>query len=256
MVKPLSARPAPCSSAAVSSPSSSAGAFPFDFSACSSPPCGVSRSAAITVSISLAWSRNATMSMGRELGARCFLMVPMSAHGRTLGAITFVSGDRRHYDDDLLLAKDLGRRCAMALDDARLYAASQEAVRAAEAAREAATFTALRAEELPGEATLARHEAEEGELRQVRLPGHHLHRGTQGPARAAGRGTPGGFPGIGSVQPRVVTVQRSTASPPLGCEAVLWGGAHPAQEIRSCNRRTTRHARPPLIMALSGRGRG
>jgi signal transduction histidine kinase len=98
----------------------------------------------------------------RELGARSFLMVPMSARGTTVGAITFVSGDRRQYDDDdLLLAEDLGRRCAMALDNARLYAASQQAVRAAEAARVAATFTALRAEELLGEANLARHDAEE-----------------------------------------------------------------------------------------------
>jgi signal transduction histidine kinase len=98
----------------------------------------------------------------RELGACSFLMVPMSARGKTLGAITFVSGDRRQYDaDDLLLAEDLGRRCAMALDNARLYAASQQALGAAEAAREAATFTALRAEELLGEANLARHEAEE-----------------------------------------------------------------------------------------------
>jgi signal transduction histidine kinase len=100
----------------------------------------------------------------RELGARSFLMVPMEARGRTLGVITFVSGDRRQYDaDDLLLAEDLGRRCAMALDNARLYADSQEALRAAEAAREAATFTALRAEELLGEANLARHEAEEAD---------------------------------------------------------------------------------------------
>ena len=100
----------------------------------------------------------------RELGACSFLMVPMSARGKTLGAITFVSSDRRQYDeDDLLLAEDLGRRCAMALDNARLYAASREALAAAEAAREAATFTALRAEELLGEANLARHEAEEAD---------------------------------------------------------------------------------------------
>jgi signal transduction histidine kinase len=98
----------------------------------------------------------------RELGACSFLMVPMSARGRTLGAITFVSGDRRQYDaDDLLLAEDLGRRCGMALDNARLYATSQQALAAAEAAREAATFTALRAEELLDEANLARHEADE-----------------------------------------------------------------------------------------------
>ncbi|HEX7241571.1 MAG TPA: ATP-binding protein, partial [Longimicrobiaceae bacterium] len=90
----------------------------------------------------------------RELGACSFLMVPMCARERTLGAITFVSHDRREYDDaDLLLAEDLGRRCAMAVDNARLYAASEEA-------RRAATLTARRAEELLDEANLARHEAE------------------------------------------------------------------------------------------------
>ena len=100
----------------------------------------------------------------RDLGACSFLMVPMPARGKTLGAITFVSGDRRGYDgDDLLLAEDLGRRCAMAVDNARLYAASQAALLAAEAARAAATLTARRAEELLGEANLARHEAHEAE---------------------------------------------------------------------------------------------
>lgn len=97
----------------------------------------------------------------QELGAASFLMVPMMARGRTLGAITFVSDHRREYDDaDLLLAEDLGRRCAMAVDNACLYAASEEARRAAEEARTAATLTARRAEELLDEANLARHEAE------------------------------------------------------------------------------------------------
>jgi len=89
-----------------------------------------------------------------KLGARSFLLVPMRARERTLGAITFVSDDRRRYDDaDLLLAEDLGRRCAMAVDSARLYAASEEA-------RLAATLTARRAEELLDEANLARYDAE------------------------------------------------------------------------------------------------
>ncbi|HEX2190725.1 MAG TPA: GAF domain-containing sensor histidine kinase [Longimicrobiaceae bacterium] len=96
----------------------------------------------------------------RGLGAQSFLMVPMCARGRTLGAITFVSDSRRRYDPaDLLLAEDLGRRCAMAVDNARLYAASQEAHRVAEAARKTATLTAQRAEELLREANLARYEA-------------------------------------------------------------------------------------------------
>lgn len=101
-------------------------------------------------------------SLLQKLGARSFLMVPMSARGRTLGAITFVSNHRREYDDaDLLLAEDLGRRCAMAVDNARLYTASQEALRVAEQARIAATLTARRAEELLGEANLARYEEEQ-----------------------------------------------------------------------------------------------
>lgn len=112
----------------------------------------------------------------RELGACSFLMVPMTARGRTLGAITFVSGDRRRYDDaDLLLAEDLGRRCAMAVDNARLYAASQEATRAAEAARLAATLTARRAEELLGEANVARHEAEDADLAKTTFLGTISH---------------------------------------------------------------------------------
>jgi len=97
----------------------------------------------------------------QEMGARSFLMVPMMARGRTLGAITFVSDHRREYDDaDLLLAEDLGRRCAMAVDNACLYATSEEARRAAEEARTVATLTAHRAEELLDEANLARYEAE------------------------------------------------------------------------------------------------
>jgi signal transduction histidine kinase len=98
-------------------------------------------------------------SLLQALGAQSFLTVPMCARGRSLGAITFVSDDRRGYDpEDLLLAEDLGRRCAMAVDNARLYAASQEAHRVAEAATAAAMLTAQRAEGLLGEANLARYE--------------------------------------------------------------------------------------------------
>jgi signal transduction histidine kinase len=104
----------------------------------------------------------------RELGARSFLMVPMRARGRTLGAITFVSDAQRQYDDaDLLLAEDLGRRCAMALDNARLFRESQDlrvsaedALARAEAAREDAAFAARRADALRATADAARNEAE------------------------------------------------------------------------------------------------
>jgi signal transduction histidine kinase len=104
----------------------------------------------------------------RELGARSFLMVPMRARARTLGAITFVSDAQRTYDDaGLLLAEDLGRRCAMAIDNARLYREASDArIRAeeasarAEAAREDAAYAAQRAEALHAAADAAREEAE------------------------------------------------------------------------------------------------
>jgi signal transduction histidine kinase len=104
----------------------------------------------------------------RELGARSFLMVPMRARGRTLGAVTFVSDAQRSYDDaDLLLAEDLGRRCAMAIDNARLYreahdarVSAEDASVRAESAREEAAYTAQRAEALRAAADAAREEAE------------------------------------------------------------------------------------------------
>ena len=89
-----------------------------------------------------------------QLGAQRFLIVPMRARGRILGAITFVSDNQRKYDDaDLLLAEDLGRRCGMAIDNARLYGL-------AEAARENAAFAAQRADALREVADIARQEAE------------------------------------------------------------------------------------------------
>lgn len=97
----------------------------------------------------------------REIGASSFLMVPMRARGRTLGAVTFVSEAQRQYDDaDLLLAEDLGRRCAMAIDNSRLYGDAEEARIHAEAAREQAAYAAQRAEALLAAADTAREEAE------------------------------------------------------------------------------------------------
>ena len=59
----------------------------------------------------------------RALGIRSFLCVPLTARGRTLGAITLVTAEsERRYDAaDLELAEDLARRAALAVDNARLY---------------------------------------------------------------------------------------------------------------------------------------
>jgi PAS domain S-box-containing protein len=65
----------------------------------------------------------------RALGLKSTLCVPLTARGRTLGAITFATAESgRVYDSsDLALAGDLARRAATAVDNARLY---QEAHRA------------------------------------------------------------------------------------------------------------------------------
>ena len=58
-----------------------------------------------------------------EFGMRSVIIVPMTTRGRTLGALTFVNGNsgRRFDEQDVELAQELGRRCATAVDNARLY---------------------------------------------------------------------------------------------------------------------------------------
>ena len=59
----------------------------------------------------------------RELNPHSMMSVPLVARGRTLGAITLFSSspDRRYGDEDLLFAENLAYRCALAIDNARLY---------------------------------------------------------------------------------------------------------------------------------------
>ena len=59
----------------------------------------------------------------RELDLRSAMLVPLRARGRVLGALTFVStaAARRYGEDDLSLAQELADRCALAVDNARLY---------------------------------------------------------------------------------------------------------------------------------------
>jgi signal transduction histidine kinase len=68
----------------------------------------------------------------RALGPRSLMIVPLLARDRTLGALTLARGaSRRPYGaDDLALAEDLARRCALAVDNARLYEQAQQAVQA------------------------------------------------------------------------------------------------------------------------------
>ena len=59
----------------------------------------------------------------RDLGVTSAIVVPLTARGRTLGAMTLATDrSRRTFDaDDLALAEELARRCALAVDNARLY---------------------------------------------------------------------------------------------------------------------------------------
>lgn len=62
----------------------------------------------------------------RQLGARSFLVIGLRSAGGTVGAITFGSHAPRDYDAvDLLLADELGRRCAATIDSARAYGEMQ-----------------------------------------------------------------------------------------------------------------------------------
>jgi PAS domain S-box-containing protein len=68
----------------------------------------------------------------QQLSRGSVMVTPLMGRGRVLGAITFVAADeaRVYDDDDLVLAEELGRRAAIALDNARLYREAQDANRA------------------------------------------------------------------------------------------------------------------------------
>ncbi len=62
------------------------------------------------------------------LGARSALFIALVARGRTLGVVSFI-GRRPYDDDDRALAAELVRRAAFAIDNARLYRETRDAVR-------------------------------------------------------------------------------------------------------------------------------
>jgi signal transduction histidine kinase len=66
-----------------------------------------------------------------ELGATSFMLVPLTARGRSLGAIGLVCtrAESQFDDQDLALAENLASRAALAVDNARLYGEAQEATR-------------------------------------------------------------------------------------------------------------------------------
>jgi PAS domain S-box-containing protein len=75
----------------------------------------------------------------RALAPRSAIIVPLLARDRVLGAMTFVfsESDRTYTESDLQLAEELARRCAIAIENARLYASEQRARKSADSANRA-----------------------------------------------------------------------------------------------------------------------
>ena len=76
----------------------------------------------------------AHQSIAETIGLRSLLVVPLRTRGRIIGALSLGAGaHRRAYDaDDLVLAEELARRAALAIENARLYQQTQQEVRARE----------------------------------------------------------------------------------------------------------------------------
>jgi signal transduction histidine kinase len=66
----------------------------------------------------------------RMLGLRSAMVIPLAARGQVFGAITLIAAEsgRRYDERDLAFALDLGRRAAVAVDNARLYREAREAI--------------------------------------------------------------------------------------------------------------------------------
>jgi signal transduction histidine kinase len=65
---------------------------------------------------------------------RSLIVAPLRVHGETLGAISYgLDGSEREYGpDDLVTAGEIARRAALAIDNARLYGETRQAVHARE----------------------------------------------------------------------------------------------------------------------------
>src|SRR5262249_7344495 len=73
---------------------------------------------------------NERWEIARQLGLVSLMILPLVARGRTVGVIRLGSAEsrRRFTPDDLMLAQELARRSAFAIDNARLYKKTRDAV--------------------------------------------------------------------------------------------------------------------------------
>ncbi|HEY3108770.1 MAG TPA: GAF domain-containing sensor histidine kinase [Chloroflexota bacterium] len=80
--------------------------------------------------LAASWRDAEHAALVRRIGTTSMVAAPLSARGRTLGALTLATGEsgRRYGQRDLALAVELARRAAMALDNARLHRDLQRAL--------------------------------------------------------------------------------------------------------------------------------
>jgi PAS domain S-box-containing protein len=72
------------------------------------------------------------LRMLQELDSRSVMIVPLAARGRMLGAVSLISTQvgRTYGEADLAIAEELARRCAHAVDNARVHQEAQVALKA------------------------------------------------------------------------------------------------------------------------------
>jgi PAS domain S-box-containing protein len=71
-----------------------------------------------------------TLDLARSLGFSSAMIVPLVTQNTTIGAISFVAAEsgKRYAAADLRMAEELASRAALAIENSRLYGASQQAV--------------------------------------------------------------------------------------------------------------------------------
>jgi signal transduction histidine kinase len=86
----------------------------------------------------------------RALGIGSVVVVPLIARGNVLGALTLVSADSGHQyaASDIELAEDLGARCAMSIDNARLHRDARSAGALAAQMNQRLVIASIREQEL------------------------------------------------------------------------------------------------------------
>ena len=72
----------------------------------------------------------AALPIINALGLTSYMGIPLIAHDKVIGAITFssIQPQRRYTYEDLTFGQELARRIALTLDNARLYAEAQRAI--------------------------------------------------------------------------------------------------------------------------------